>query len=90
MAVWMQPIKLNYSKVSNEPHKVEQIAGTRCYGCEHMSCIPQRNRRAPWRFYCEIKRRHVEPAKLTKQDCPIGRNARRSRPRDGKRGDEDA
>ena len=80
MAVWMQPIKLNYSKLANEPHAVRQIEGTRCFGCKHMSCIPQRNRREPWRFYCEIKRRHVEPAKLTKQDCPIERIARRGRP----------
>ncbi|MBQ9003777.1 MAG: hypothetical protein IJ087_18180 [Eggerthellaceae bacterium] len=80
MAVWMQPIQLSYRKKHHEPHGVEQTRGTRCHGCPEMSCIPQRSRREPWRFYCERMRKRVEPAKLSRADCPLGRNARRGRP----------
>ena len=48
-------------KMKAEPHSTHEIRGTACDGCAMMSCIPQKSRMRPWRYWCETRHRAVEP-----------------------------
>lgn len=68
------------AKLKAEPHATPEIVRTRCFQCPAMSCIEQRKRTEPWRYYCEDMGRRVVPAKVALAECPRHRRAALGRP----------
>lgn len=76
----MPGVSVPGKKVKAEPHSTPETARTRCDGCPELSCIAQRKRTEPWRYWCELRRCRVVPREVRKRDCPLGRAAALGRP----------
>lgn len=65
-----------------EPNSTPETFGSRCDLCPKLKCIEQpKSRIRPWRYYCEALSANVDVWKVTKKECPLGRDARKRRRR---------
>ena len=64
-----------------EPHSVPESYGTRCDGCQHLSCIERKGAKLyRYSYYCEKLRRKMEQKDLYEisvEMCPIRRELKR-------------
>lgn len=64
-----------------ERHSTPEILGTRCDGCEFLSCIEREKARVHrWSYYCEKLTKRMTCKQLSSikaKDCPVHRLIRR-------------
>ena len=64
-----------------ESHGTVETYGSYCHNCRFLSCIPQRKRTEPYRYFCEVSHKHLGIDGVKDMDegsCPSPNDGRRS------------